>query len=453
MRLFEFDDSKLKTRVKKAIDKLDDSDPTQRQTLVHVKNTIFDGVLQKTLEESKLKDKIGTTPYDWFKNILEVAKVPLEEKINFIKLISNPSNLMSDKIFTSNSEGTVLQYISTKISSNEAFKATADQIWNYKIGGQGGMGPAELFFVMFAKDARKVSSKEGGDVAVGNWKVELKREGSVSPGSSSHRVVDSLNDTLINTARKENLIDQIMPEDTGKVPATSLNGGWLPEFFKVYAKVHGTAKSKAIFADYLNKLYGEGSSKYVDKVFNDLGTPQAERSLAPMILQMYKEIHKWDSICFVSDGFRMVNLVTFDNLPDSLTTSIKLKRGGDTQAVADGYMNVGLASSKKTPKSAPVQKTAAPKQPTPNQVPPEQPAVEQPSQQTQTLDTILQNANSPLTQALSTLPPEQQDAARKTATDLLASGQTEDQVATALSQTVAESMISRLKHLANYKNV
>jgi hypothetical protein len=346
MRIYEFDNSKLKTRVKNAIDKLDDSDPRQQRVLVHVKNTIFDSVLQSVLASSGLQAKIGNQPFDWFKNILEVSKVPLEDKVHFVKLLSDPSNLMTDGVLKQNSEGSVLSFLSSKITSNNAFKATSEQIWNYKIGGQGGMGPAELFFIMFARDARKVSSKEGGDVAIGDWKVELKREGSVSPGSSSHRVVDRLNKDLLDVAVKEGFIDEVFPGYSGGIPPTSLNGGWLPAFFDAYAKLHGKSASKSKFAEYLGLLYGDESSAYVDRVFDELGSPTAERALAPMILSMYKKNHAWDSICFVGEGFRMVNLVTFDNLPPSMTTSIKLKRGGDTQAVADGYMNVGLATPK-----------------------------------------------------------------------------------------------------------
>ena len=451
MLIYEID-AKLKHKIKSAIDKIDDD-----AVLNHVKSTVYDAVLQDTLKSSPIEEKIGAIPYVWFKHRLEASKTPLESKVHFVKLLSEPKNLLNGHLFHKNVQGNIVDHLSPKFKNNETFQDMALPIWRYKIGGQGGMGPAEMFFILFSDDATKVNSKEGGDVKFGEWKVELKKEGSVSPGSSNHRVVDSLNAHLIEIAKKEGIWDEIVPEGTQGTPPVGLNGGWFPDFFKAYAHKFSKHKSKELFGDYLRKLYGDGTEHYLDRVYNALGTPNGERELGPMIIKKYQEIHKWDSICFVDDGFKFVNMSSFEHMPELLTTSIKLKRGGDTQAVADGYMNVGIAKEKKGGRGKKVSTpTTAPKSKKGNTTLDTQFPDELANANTDTVDDMpvdinmeLDNPDSPISKVIATLPPEQVQSAQDMAQQLLDNGETPEEIAKKISSPVTEE-INRLRHLVQF---
>jgi hypothetical protein len=222
-------------------------------------------------------------------------------------------------------------------------------LWKYKIGGQGGMGPGELFMSLFSKNGKEGEGKKGGDVTVGSWKIELKQGGVVPPGDTKNTgLVDKLNKNLLDIAKKENFSDRLdLKSSAGKDNPNNLSSGWIPQFFKTYTELHDESSSKKILTKYLTDLYGSSARAYADLTFDNLGKPGAERVLAPMILDMYKDSHEWDSICFVDENFKFINLVTFENIPNDLKFSLKLKRGGDTNAVADGYMVVGFNNDKK----------------------------------------------------------------------------------------------------------
>lgn len=342
-------ESKLKSRVKRAIDKLDDSDVEQIQTLNHVKNVIYDSVLQKTFNESNIKSRCRPVAYEWFKAALERIGVPLEDKVYLVKLMGDERYLIPEETYQKNTNGNLLNHLNNKIRTNSAFKELASPLWKYKIGGQGGMGPGELFMSLFSKNAKEGEGKKGGDVTVGSWKMELKQGGVVPPGDTKNTgLVDKLNKNLLDIAKKENFLDRLdVKSSAGKDNPNSLSSGWIPQFFKTYTELHDESSSKKILTKYLTDLYGSSARTYVESTFDNLGKPGVERVLAPMILDMYKNSHGWDSICFVDENFKFINLVTFENIPKDLNFSLKLKRGGDTNAVADGYMVVGFNNDKK----------------------------------------------------------------------------------------------------------
>ena len=59
MRLFEIDDSRLKRRIKNAIDKLDDSDPANQSLLNDLKGLLFRHHIPSNLEKTGLKQRIA----------------------------------------------------------------------------------------------------------------------------------------------------------------------------------------------------------------------------------------------------------------------------------------------------------------------------------------------------------------------------------------------------------
>jgi hypothetical protein len=197
----------------------------------------------------------------------------------------------------------------------------------------------------------KGEGKKGGDVTVGSWKIELKQGGVVPPGDTKNTgLVDKLNRNLLDIAKKENFLDRLdLKSAAGKDNPNNLSSGWIPQFFKAYTKLHDEQSSKKILTKYLTDLYGSSAQPYAESTFDNLGKPGAERVLAPMILSMYKDSHEWDSICFVDENFKFINLVSFENISNDLKFQLKLKRGGDTNAVADGYMIVGFNNDKNQP--------------------------------------------------------------------------------------------------------
>lgn len=345
MRLFEFD---LKSRVKRAIDKLDDQDPL----LIHIKNAIFDNVFQEHFEKANLNEKARTNAIQWFKGTLEALRVPLEEKIKLLKLLTDSSNLIQTHIFAENNQGNLFSLVGQKIQNNQAYHAIKESLWNFKIGGQGGMGPGELFMILLC-DSGKEAKGNKSDITVGSdWDIEVKQGGVIPPGDSGKRIVDSLNSDLLDTA-ETNGFKQLL--DTSS--KTSFSTGWIPQFFTIYAEKVGEDQSKKKLTEYLTNLYNEEAAAYTDMLYAALGTEDAAKAIAPLIFKMYKLSHQWNSICILDDSSNFINLVDFQNLPDSMSYTIVLKRGkgqvddiqagGDTNATADGYL---LTSFKKTKK-------------------------------------------------------------------------------------------------------
>ena len=349
MRLYEFNDSRLKKRIKGAIDKLDDSRPEDEKILQYLKSNLFVGNIQTALDTSSLKTKVRPAAYDWFVSTLETLKVPLEDKIHLLKLLENPANLIPAATYQSNSKTNLLSKIGAKIRANSAYQAIIGPLWKFKIGGPTGMGPGELALIIFSEDAQESRGKKGGDFTTGGWAVELKSGGVIPPGDSGKKVVDGLNNNLWAIAKKEGFYSNL----TISTLNPSMEGGWFPEFFKFYSEIKGDKPAKALFYDYIKKVYDPITSKFANSVYDNLGKPGTNRMFAPMIFNMYKASHEWNSIVLTPGDENSEALIAVDaeGIPTDAKIRLVLRQEGNTYAVADGSMFIGKAAVEKVSKA------------------------------------------------------------------------------------------------------
>lgn len=467
MRIFEID-SRIKARIKKAIDKLDDSNPEDMKMLDYLKNNLFTKNLHSTLDTSDLHARVRGPAYEWFVSKLETLKVPLEHKVHLLKLMADPSNLIPASTFQNNLSGNILSYLGSRIKNNLAFKELVEPAWRFKIGGQGGMGPGEMFLILFSENGKEGSTKKGGDLEVGGgWTVELKNGGVIPPGDTGKRIVDSLNKNLLDIARTEGFFNQLNLKS-----GPNFDGGWIPEFFKTYASIKGDAASKAEFSKYLNSLYEGIPPALVAQAYDNLGNPGTAKIIAPYIFEMYQKSHGWNSICLVDNDFKFINLVSFNTLPPEVKVTIKLKRGkgdvddiqagGDTNAVADGYALVGMGKAQ-VEKAAPTAKIKAPKdaekkqktlnpelfsEPATAPAPAPKPAATVPSP-ARFKDTM-KDPNNPITMALRSVSPKQKTWATERIQDMMNAGSSDEEIAAEISNDMYQESLTRLKTLIKH---
>jgi len=356
MKILEVVDSKLKNRIKNAIDNLDDSNPDDQKLLHYLKSNLFSGNIPKALANSGLSKKVRYEAFNWWANLLENTKVPLEDKIYLIKLMSNPENLIPASAYHQNERGSLLTKLSPKITNNSAFKATIGPTWSFKIGGPTGMGPGELALILFSQNAKESSGKKGGDFEVDGWVVELKSGGAVPPGSSGKKVVDALNDNLEALSKKAGFYDQL----DMSVLNPSFDGGWLPQFFQLYTQSAGLQRSHQLFTKYLKTIYEPIDQGLIDTMWSQLGQPGTNRLLIPLIFNMYKASHGWDALLFADKGnFNSMVVVDANGFPPDMKFKLVLRQKGNTYAVADGSFIVGKGET--ATKTAKVPKPKTPK--------------------------------------------------------------------------------------------
>lgn len=477
MRLKEIADPKLKHKIMRAIDRMPDDAPEVDKILQYIKGTLHQGNLDKFFSESGIESRLNDPrAYTFFKDSVTNLKSSLEEKINMLVLMKDPKNLITNDVFTENNTGNILDHIGDRLKSNRVFQALATPVWKFTIGGQGGMGPGELFVALFSGGSLQPNKKgkdaPGGDVNINGLAVELKSGGVVSPHKGKYVVVDSLNDNIKSKADKLGLTKKY-PElaallaKKGKGSGTNFEGGWLPLFFKLYAKEKGEPEALALFTNYLKKIYASIPDGVIHEMFNRLGNGATEL-LVPTIFSMCKAAYKWDSIFVAGPNLDYCNLVTFDEgFPPGLNYKVKLKRGKDSNGTADGYMVVSYGEPvpadddskdddvvtvdvkpEKTSKKSPTKKPANPdlfSEPATDQKDDMAQKQAEASADDQFVQK-LQDPNNPLTQAWRKYTGDRV-AAKDEILNLIMAGKSDQELAQDLENTIYESEIRRMRQL------
>jgi hypothetical protein len=115
---------------------------------------------------------------------------------------------------------------------------------------------------------------------------------------------------------------------------------------KLFAKHVESVQKPEVYFDYFSELYpGCDVTQLVEDVKKDYKDPiKFNTAVGKFALKRYKEVDKWDNIMYIKDKtMEVVNISDPSNI-DSLNLKFtpKFKRGGDTQAIADGYVNVKI---------------------------------------------------------------------------------------------------------------
>jgi hypothetical protein len=203
------------------------------------------------------------------------------------------------------------------------------EVFNIVIDNNGkGVGAGELALPLILSNYRFSNVSDGEFEFNGQTrKVEIKKNGAslkpVKTGLTPKGLVDTLNNTYFN----------------GTVP-----GKKSKKLFEHHLK---SVKDPTFYKPYFEALYQgcnvtELTEEVVGGAYKD---PIAfNNALGKFALKEYKRVDNWNNIMYIDADKRMVvNISDVDNTNNlNLKFSPVMRRGKDTQAIADGYVNVNI---------------------------------------------------------------------------------------------------------------
>jgi hypothetical protein len=249
-----------------------------------------------------------------------------EEAIN---LLSDSNNLTCNSIFNTNFRLKLDDIISTRLKSNKIFM----NLFNVLIQNKGkGIGEGELILPLIIKNY-KFSNTSDGVFSVGQnkYNVEIKKSGAslkpVKTGLTQKGLVDILNNKYFN----------------GTVPGKTSK--------KLFEKHLASISNPKDYELYFHELYVGCDNNNISDLCNEVVNNKAyqdpilfNNALGKFALKEYKKIDGWNNIVFIDVEKR--NIVNVHNISNISNLNIKFKpvmrRGKDTQAISDGYVNAKI---------------------------------------------------------------------------------------------------------------
>lgn len=275
-----------------------------------------------------------------FSDMIKLAPSSVKSKIQLLYWLTNNEPAITKESISTSYRKSIDELVPSKLVSNETYQAIKKKMFFSSTFRGKGIGPAEFALALLGKDGNIVDAR--GDIVIDGWGIELKdgRAGSLKPGnvSNTHRVADAARDELgqklgITFAKGAGNFDQkfMLHRDN--------------EFVRAMKALPPSEQQK-LMLDWANKLYPGLDAKVrkelVLNIVSDLGTPAAKQHYGPPILTAYKSKDDWDSIMFVSPDETVVNVVDPIDSKHLLAFNPTINRGGDTQALPDGYVNAGI---------------------------------------------------------------------------------------------------------------
>lgn len=188
-----------------------------------------------------------------------------------------------------------------------------------------GLGVGELYLALVIQGWTFERTDGKGDGKVAGGIRELKNNGaSLKPLAEAIRIQDELNKTIFEGHR------------AGPVTKFEDHQQWIKT----------KANPAEIYKQYFSKLY---PGKAVDDMCNALATvkngSEFNKIIGNEVIKWYKEVDKWNSLIIIDQEKMLIgNIADVDDL--SIFKNIKFEwkseRGGDTQAITDGYVNIRI---------------------------------------------------------------------------------------------------------------
>ena len=238
-----------------------------------------------------------------------------------IALLEDDSKLVNSEILNKNFRATFADLIPDALMQDPIFPTLFKQLLD---NNGKGIGIGELVLPLILTDY-SFSTVSDGEMANGA-KVEIKKNGAslkpVATGLTDKGLVDKLNKKYFNGTAP------------GKVQKK--------QFEQHLAEV----KDPTTYADYFRELYvGCDTTELAEEVQKVYTDAQAfNKAVGKFALKNYQRVDGWNNILYIDDKkMTVVNIADITDI-DSLGVkfSPKLLRGGDTQAIADGYVNVKI---------------------------------------------------------------------------------------------------------------
>lgn len=209
-----------------------------------------------------------------------------------------------------------------ELKANKAWQRLMPTLVEFK--GKG-LGVGELYLALVIQGWTFERTDGKGDGKVAGGIRELKNNGaSLKPLAEAIRVQDELNKTIFEGNR----------------------AGPITKFEEHQKWINTKSNPTAIYKKYFSKLYPERDVNAMcaalaiakdGKEFNKI--------IGKEVIKWYKEVDKWNSLIIIDQEKMLIgNIADVEDL--SIFTNIKFEwkseRGGDTQAITDGYVNIRI---------------------------------------------------------------------------------------------------------------
>lgn len=242
-----------------------------------------------------------------------------------VSLLEDDNNLTDSSILNTNFRCDLDDLISPALKADKIFM----EVFNIVIDNNGkGVGAGELALPLILNNYRFSNVSDGEFVFDGETrKVEIKKDGAslkpVKTGLTDKGLVDILNKKYFN----------------GTVPGK--------KSAKLFEKHLQSVKDPNVYKDYFKELYvGCDTTDLAEEVINGAyKDPIAfNTAVGRFALKEYKRVDSFNNIIYIdAEKRKVVNIADVNKIDDlKLKFSPVMRRGSDTQAIADGYVNVSI---------------------------------------------------------------------------------------------------------------
>lgn len=238
-----------------------------------------------------------------------------------ISLLEKDSNLTDSSILNTNFRCTLDDLISDELREDRIFP----DLFQILLDNNGkGVGGGELALPLILSDYRFSNDSDG--VFGGNRKVEVKKNGAslkpVPTGLTEKGLIDQLNKKYFK----------------GTAPGKRAK--------KHFQKHLATVTDPSVYGKYFEELYVgcdvKKLTEEVKKVYAD--AEKFNTALGKFALREYKKVDGWNNIIYIDAEKRKVVNISDPEHIDHLKLKFNpvMARNRDTQAIADGYVNVNI---------------------------------------------------------------------------------------------------------------
>jgi hypothetical protein len=241
---------------------------------------------------------------------------------NTIDLLEDDSNLTDSSILNKNFRCTLDDLISPALRNDKVFM----ELFTVLMDNNGkGVGAGELALPLILANYRFSNDSDG--VFDSDKKVEIKKDGAslkpVKTGLTKKGLVDTLNKKYWS----------------GTVPGKKSK--------KLFGEHQSAVHNPELYEDYFKELYVDCDIKELAKevISGAYKDPvKFNTAVGKFALREYQKVDGWNNIIYINqENRKVVNIADPSNIDDlNLKFSPVMRRGNDTQAIADGYVNVSI---------------------------------------------------------------------------------------------------------------
>lgn len=238
-----------------------------------------------------------------------------------VELLEDDCSLTDSHCLNQNFRGTLNDFVSQPLREDGIFPLLFEILMD---NNGKGVGAGELALPLVLSDYR--FSNESDGVFADNRKVEIKKNGAslkpIKTGITPKGLVDELNDRYFEGTvpgkKKQDLVERHLR----------------------------TVKDPSVYEEYFSELYPSCDvsdlAREVKQCYTD--PEQFNTAVGRFALREYQRVDGWNNIIYIdSDSGRVVNIRDPESIDSlGLRFSPVLRRGSDTQAIADGYVNVSI---------------------------------------------------------------------------------------------------------------